>query len=85
MNKNKSKAAYTTKWLNRNKWFWYEKDYFFGSKIIVITKKDAPKIVLERVKEINDSRIGVKQVYREIRQLEKSKFTTKNPTKPQKT
>ena len=82
MNKNKSKAAYTTKWLNRHTQFWYEKEYFFGSKVIVITKKDAPKIVLERVKEINDSRVGAKQVYREIRQLEKQQKQTKNLTNP---
>ena len=67
--KNKSKAAYTIKWLNRNKKFWHEEDYFFGTKKLVIDKADAPKIVLERVKEINDSRVGVKWAKKQIRAL----------------
>ena len=69
MNKYKSKAAYTTKWMNRNRQHWHEEDYFGGTKRIVVTKSDAPKIVLKRVREINDSRIGVKQVLKEIRAL----------------
>ena len=77
MNKNKSIAAYTTKWLNRNKQFWYEQDYFFGTKKIVITKKDAPKKVLQRVKEINENRVGVKAVRKEIKQLKKPKTIKK--------
>ena len=52
MNKNKSKAAYTTKWLNKNKQYWTE-IIVRKAKQIVITKKDAPKIVLERVEFIN--------------------------------
>lgn len=51
----KSKAAYTNKWLSRNKCFWHEKE-FRGIPIIVIDKKDAPKIVIERAKEINVAR-----------------------------
>ena len=69
MNKNKSKAAYTNKWLYRHKKFWHEEDYFGGTKRLVIDKKDAPKIVLRRVREINDARIGVKSVIKEIRAL----------------
>ena len=52
MNKNKSKAAYTNKWLSRNRRFWHE-EHVNGKPIIIIDKVDAPKIVLERVKEIN--------------------------------
>ena len=81
MNKNKSKAAYTTKWLNRNKQHWKEIDYFFGLKKLVVTKTDAPKIVLERAKEINDSRVGVKRVRKEIKMIQK---TTQNPDKRMK-
>lgn len=80
MNKNKSKAAYTTIWLNRNKQFWHEVDYFGGTKKLVIDKPDAPKIVLKRVREINDARIGLKQVTKQIKMLERQ---LKNPTKPQ--
>ena len=69
MNKNKSKAAYTIKWLNRHKNFWHEEDYFGGTKRLVIDINDAPKIVLRRVREINDARIGVKAVLKEIRAL----------------
>lgn len=69
--KNKSKAAYTTIWLNRNKQHWKEQPYFFGKTKLVVTKKDAPKIVLQRVKEINEHRMGVPQVRKEIKQLPK--------------
>ena len=82
MNKNKSIATYTTKWLNRNKQFWYEQDYFFGTKKIIITKKDAPKKVFQRVKEINENRVGVKAVRKEIKQLEKNQKPLKKPTNP---
>ena len=51
----KSKAAYTNKWLERNKKFWHEEQKGDIS-IIIVDKKDAPKIVLERVIEINESR-----------------------------
>ena len=51
----KNKVAYTTKWLNRNKQHWCEKP-IKGVMQIVIKKPDAPKIVLERVKEINEKR-----------------------------
>ena len=79
MNKHKSKAAYTNKWLNRNKNYWHEQDYFFGTKKLVIDKTDAPKIVLERVKEINEERIGLRQVMKDIKKMVKMQ---KNPTKP---
>ena len=69
MNKHKSKAAYTNKWLYRHKKFWHEEDYFGGTKRLVIDINDAPKIVLRRVREINDARIGVKAVLKEIRAL----------------
>ena len=55
-----SKAAYTTKWLNRNKQYWYEKTIDRDVTIIVIKKKDAPKIVKQRVLEINLKRCGFK-------------------------
>ena len=55
MNKNKSKAAYTNIWLNRNKCYWYEENYE-GYSIITITKKDAPKKVLNGVRTINANR-----------------------------
>ena len=55
MNKNKSNAAYTNKWLNRNKSFWHEENYD-GYSIIAVTKKDAPKKVLNGVKVINANR-----------------------------
>ena len=67
--KDKSAAAYTIKWLNRNKQHWHEIDYFGRTKIIIIDKPDAPKIVLERVREINDSRAGVKWAKKQIRAL----------------
>ena len=52
MNKNKSNAAYTNKWLNRNKSYWYEEQKE-GYLKIKILKKDAPRRVLKRVKTIN--------------------------------
>lgn len=55
MKTTKSKAAYTNKWLSRNKRFWHEQQ-FRGIQMIVIDKKDAPKIVIKRVKEINVAR-----------------------------
>ncbi len=55
MKTTKSKAAYTTKWLNRNKQHWCEKA-IRGVMQIVIKKPDAPKIVFDRVKEINEKR-----------------------------
>lgn len=81
MNKNKSIAAYTTIWLSRNKQHWYEQDYFSGTKRIVVTKKDAPKIVLKRVRQINDNRIGLKAVNKEIKQLLKNEKTIKKAHK----
>ena len=52
----KSKAAYTTKWLNRNKHLWFEVKDDNGINIIIIKKVDAPTIVRERVLEINAKR-----------------------------
>ena len=49
----KYKKSYTNKWLNHYHKFWHEeqlRDYF---KMIVIDKADAPKIVKERVNQIN--------------------------------
>ena len=58
MNKNKSKAAYTNKWLSRNKQHWKVGKSEDGTRVIIITKLDAPKIVFDRVYEINKSRIA---------------------------
>ena len=55
MNKTKSKAAYTNKWLSRNKHLWHEVT-LNGVKIIILDRLDAPKIVIERVEEINHKR-----------------------------
>lgn len=78
MNKHKSIAAYTNKWLYRHQKFWHEEDYFGGTKRLVVDINDAPKIVLRRVREINDSRIGLKQVTKQIKMLEKA---IQNPIK----
>ena len=72
--KDKSAAAYTIKWLNRNKQHWHEIDYFGRTKIIIIDKPDAPKIVLKRVGEINDARVGVKWVKKEMRAMQNRKW-----------
>ena len=61
MNKNKSKAAYTNKWLFRNTQHWKEIEYK-GARVIIIKKLDAPKIVIDRVEEINRKRIANKQL-----------------------
>ena len=55
MKKTKSKSAYTNKWLSRNRRFWHEKE-INGTTIIILDKQDAPKIVVERIKEINYKR-----------------------------
>lgn len=55
MKNTKSKAAYTNKWLSRNRCFWHEKE-INGTTIIILDKQDAPKIVVERIKEINYKR-----------------------------
>ena len=55
MKKAKSKSAYTNKWLSRNRRFWHEKE-INGTTIIILDKRDAPKIVVERIKEINYKR-----------------------------
>lgn len=52
MRKTKSKASYTNKWLSRNKRFWHI-EHYVDEQVIIIDKKDTPKIVIERVKEIN--------------------------------
>ena len=55
MKKTKSKAAYTNKWLSRNRHLWHETTTN-GIKIIILNKMDAPKIVVERIIEINHKR-----------------------------
>ena len=55
MKTTKSKAAYTNKWLFRNRHLWHETTVN-GTKIIILHKQDAPRIVVERVKEINHKR-----------------------------
>ncbi len=69
MNKNKSKAAYTNKWLWRHKTDWHEEEYFFGTKKLVVDKKDAPKVVLARIKEINEHRVGLPWALKQIKAL----------------
>ena len=61
MKKSKSKAAYTNKWLFRNTQHWKEIEYK-GARVIIIKKLDAPKIVIERIEEINRKRIANKQL-----------------------
>ena len=56
MKTTKSKAAYTNKWLSRNKQHWKIGESK-GTKVIILTKPDVPKIVSERVYEINKKRI----------------------------
>ena len=65
----KSKAAYTNKWLRRHQNDWHEEEYFFGTKKLVIDKKDAPKVVLERVKEINEHRVGLPWALKQIKAI----------------
>ena len=55
MNKAQSKAAYTSKWLSRNRRFWHE-EHYRGMPVIILDKKDTPTIVVKRVREINESR-----------------------------
>ena len=55
MKTTKSKAAYTNKWLSRNRHLWHETT-INGIKIIILDKMDAPNIVVERIKEINHKR-----------------------------
>ena len=55
MKTTKSKAAYTNKWLSRNRHLWHETTTN-GIKIIILDKNDAPRIVVERIKEINYKR-----------------------------
>ena len=58
MRKDKSKASYTTKWLNRNKHLWYEKDdeECLG-QITFKPNACVPNIVREHVKKINHARL----------------------------
>ena len=58
MNKSKSKSAYTNKWLSRNKQHWKASKSEDGTRVIIITKLDAPRIVFDRVYEINKKRIA---------------------------
>ena len=55
MKQTKSKAAYTNKWLSRNRRFWHE-EHVNSKPVIIVDKEDAPKIVLARIKEINAKR-----------------------------
>ena len=55
MKTTKSKSAYTNKWLSRNRHLWHEAT-INGVKIIILDKLDTPKIVVERIKEINYKR-----------------------------
>ena len=48
--------SYTNKWMHHYTNFWHEEQIRYGFKIIVIDKEDAPKVVRERVKEINNRR-----------------------------
>ena len=49
----KNKVSYTNKWMHHYPKFWHEEKVRNYFKIIVIDKKDAPKIVKKRVQEIN--------------------------------
>ena len=49
----KNKVSYTNKWMHHYPQFWHEEQIRNHFKIIVIDKEDAPKIVKERVKQIN--------------------------------
>ena len=60
MNVTKSKAAYTNKWLSRNKQHWKVGESE-GAEVIIITKLDSPKIVFDRVYEINKKRIATRK------------------------
>ena len=52
----KSKAAYTNKWLRKNKHLWCEKAVN-GHMIIILSISNVPNIVRERVREINAKRM----------------------------
>ena len=66
MKKTKSKAAYTNIWLNRNKHLWTEYNIYFQIKeslpTIHLRENSAPKIVVERVKEINAKRSAINRI-----------------------
>ena len=49
MRKDKSKASYTNKWLNRNKHLWYEEDDERKRPITFKPNACIPNIVRERV------------------------------------
>jgi len=53
--KNKSKSAYTNIWLRRNPHLWCEKERNHVSLIVLLTDS-APRIVRERIEEINQKR-----------------------------
>ena len=55
MKKNKSDNVYTTKWLRRFKNAWHE-EHWNGIPIIILDKLDAPRIVVQCVKRINERR-----------------------------
>ena len=49
----KNKKSYTKKWLNHYHNFWHEEPINYYFDMIVIDKADAPKVVKERVHQIN--------------------------------
>ena len=51
----KKNNSYTSKWLRKYKNCWHEENSS-GTTIIVLDKKDAPKIVIEDVMKINIKR-----------------------------
>ncbi len=51
----KKNNSYTSKWLRKYKNYWHE-EKCSGTTIIVLDKKDAPKIVIKGVMKINEKR-----------------------------
>ena len=81
MKTTKSKAAYTNKWLSRNRHLWHETTTN-GVKIIILHKQDAPKIVVERIKEINYKRGYGRSINSCLRNLVgDTSYTTSTPLK----
>ena len=56
MKKDKSIAAYTNIWLNRNQHLWYEREISKQYSRITLKCQCAPKKVIEGIKRINDRR-----------------------------
>lgn len=81
MKTTKSKAAYTNKWLSRNRHLWHETTVN-GAKIIILHKQDAPKIVVERIKEINYKRGYGRSINTCLRSLVgDTNYSTSDPSK----